>query len=207
MNKILIATTNQGKIRELKRILAEYIEIYHCNINVLTLNDFSKPEEPLENGSTFEENAVIKAKYYYELFKIPVICDDSGLEVDAINKKPGIFSARYASYNGKDASAKDNCEKLLRDLKEIKNRSARFCCAMVYYDGNNTFCATGYTEGKILDREIGTNGFGYDPIFYSTEAEKPMGLIDDKTKDLISHRGKAFKKLINAIINNKKNVN
>ena len=145
-------------------------------------------------------------KYYFNAFKLPVICDDSGLEVYALDKKPGIYSARYASIDGKDASSLENRKKLLRELKGITKREARFCCAMAYFDGNNLLTALGYTEGRILEEEIGTNGFGYDPIFYSTEAQKPMGLIDDYSKDLISHRGKAFRKLIALLMPIEKNA-
>lgn len=206
MNKVLIATSNQGKIKELKRILNEYTTNNHIDLTILTFNDFPKISEPIENGTTFEENAIIKTKYYFNAFKLPVICDDSGLEVYALDKKPGIYSARYASIDGKDASSLENRKKLLRELKGITKREARFCCAMAYFDGNNLLTALGYTEGRILEEEIGTNGFGYDPIFYSTEAQKPMGLIDDYSKDLISHRGKAFRKLIALLMPIEKNA-
>ena len=206
MNKVLIATSNQGKIKELKRILTEYTNNNNISLTILTLNDFPKISEPIENGTTFEENAIIKAKYYYNAFKLPVICDDSGLEVDALAKKPGIYSARYASIDGKDASSLENRKKLLNELKGVTKREARFCCAMAYYDGKNLFTTIGCTEGRILEEEIGSNGFGYDPIFYSTEVQKPMGLIDDYSKDLISHRGKAFRKLIALLLSNEKNA-
>ena len=196
----------KGKIKELKRILNEYTTNNHIDLTILTLNDFPKISEPIENGTTFEENAIIKTKYYFNAFKLPVICDDSGLEVYALDKKPGIYSARYASIDGKDASSLENRKKLLRELKGITKREARFCCAMAYFDGNNLLTALGYTEGRILEEEIGTNGFGYDPIFYSTEAQKPMGLIDDYSKDLISHRGKAFRKLIALLMPIEKNA-
>ena len=193
MDKVLIATSNQGKIKELKRILNEYTTNNHIDLTILTLNDFPKISEPIENGTTFEENAIIKTKYYFNAFKLPVICDDSGLEVDALDKKPGIYSARYASIDGKDASSLENRKKLLRELKGITKREARFCCAMAYFDGNNLLTALGYTEGRILEEEIGTNGFGYDPIFYLPEYGCTSAELSMEEKNKISHRGKALR--------------
>lgn len=193
--KILLGTNNKHKIIEMTRIIKEFESCK--DIEIVTLSDFEKIAEPIEDGKSFIENATIKAKYFYNAFKIPVITDDSGLEVDALNGLPGIFSARFASTDGNNSSDKANRDKLLSLLKDEPIKDANFTCGIVYYDGNKLITAEGKTKGRILEQEIGKNGFGYDPIFYSYALEMPLGLAKSEEKDSISHRGIALKELLN----------
>lgn len=191
--KVLLGTKNKYKIEELKSIAKEMIG---DKITFISLYDLEDIEEPIENGSTFFENSLIKAKYYYNHYKIPVIADDSGIVVNSLNGRPGINSARYASKDGKDATDADNRRKLLLEMKDFTNRKAYFKSVIVYYDGNNTINGTGILNGSILKEETGENGFGYDSIFYVDELSKPLGLVDSSVKNKISHRQIAFKELI-----------
>lgn len=195
--KILIGTKNKHKLKELQNIAREYL-----NFEFISLNEFNYVEEPVEDGTSFYENALIKAKYYYDAYHMPVITDDSGIVVDALDGKPGIYSARYASTNGKDASSMSNRQKLLEELKGVTNRKAHFECVMVYYDGNKTIHATGIFEGEILENEIGDNGFGYDPIFFANCLGKPLGVVSDESKNKCSHRFFAFSKLLSLLKEN-----
>lgn len=192
--KILLGTKNQHKVKELQKIAKEY-----PNFEFISLNELKFVEEPIEDGTSFYENALIKARYYYEMYHIPVITDDSGIVVNALNGKPGIYSARYASTNGKDASSIQNRQKLLNDLKEITNRKAYFECDMVFYDGTTTINTSGVFEGEILNEEIGENGFGYDPIFFASCLGKPLGLVSEEIKNQYSHRFLAFSKLLSLL--------
>lgn len=196
MMKVLLATKNKHKVKELTHIF----ENSQLEIVLLNLTDFPEIEEPVEDGHTFIENAIIKAKYYYAHFGIPVISDDSGIVVDALDGAPGIYSARYASVNQANASSADNRKKLLAEMEGITQRNAHFECAMVYYDGTTCFTSTGKTEGLILEKEVGHNGFGYDTLFYAFEYEKPMGLLSEDEKNQISHRGKASRALIQQLM-------
>ncbi|MCM1259454.1 MAG: RdgB/HAM1 family non-canonical purine NTP pyrophosphatase [Prevotella sp.] len=194
--KVLLATKNKHKVKELVNIF----ENSQFNIEILNLSDFPEIEEPIEDGMTFLENAIIKAHYYYAQFGIPVISDDSGIVVDALEGRPGIYSARYASMDQSNASSADNRKKLLSEMEGITQRSAHFECAMVYYDGKQCVTSTGKTEGLILEEEIGHNGFGYDTLFYVSECEKAMGLLSEDEKNQISHRGKASRALIQQLL-------
>lgn len=194
--KVLLATKNKHKVKELTSIFGNS----QLNIEMLNLSDFPEIEEPIEDGDTFLENAIIKAHYYYDQFGIPVISDDSGIVVSALGGAPGIYSARYASINQSNACSADNRKKLLAEMKGIAHRDAYFECAMVYYDGKQCVTASGKTEGTILEEEVGQNGFGYDSLFYSLEYEKPMGLLSDDEKNQISHRGKASRILIQQLL-------
>lgn len=195
--KILLGTKNKHKIIEMKRILLDKLK--DEDLEIISLNDVEDVIEPIEDGKSFSKNALIKAKYYYELFKIPTIADDSGVSVDALNGEPGIFSARYASTNNENSSNKANRDKLLEVMKDVTNRSAYYTCAIAYYSSNNEIITEGYSYGKILYEEIGENGFGYDIIFYSNELDKPLGLATEDEKDSISHRAKAINKLVDVL--------
>ena len=184
--KLVVATKNQGKLKEFKQLAEEspykFIPIPE-NIEDL----------PPEIGSTFYDNALIKAKFISDSLGVPAIGDDSGLEVDALNGDPGIFSARY-SETGLD---NDNCLKLLSNLKEIQAplRSARFkCCLVAYFEGK-IIKSYGTLEGKIAENFKGSNGFGYDPIFV-TASGLHLAEMDKKEKNKISHRSAAFKLLL-----------
>ena len=145
---------------------------------------------PDETGKTFKENALIKASYVSEYFQMPALADDSGLEVDALNGDPGVYSARYSS-SGSDL---DNCKKLLSNMQGIakESRTARFkCCLLGFYQGE-TIVAEGTLEGEIAEEFKGENGFGYDPIFLVPEHKLHLAEMEKEEKNKISHRSKAF---------------
>ncbi len=195
--KLLLGTKNKNKIIEMSRILKECLP--DVELDIISLKDFDDVEEPIEDGTTFSENAVLKAKYYYDIFKIPTIADDSGISVNALDGRPGIYSARYASTTNENSSSKANRDKLLEELKDKEDRSAYYTCAIALYYGDDYIVTEDYTYGEILFEEVGSNGFGYDYIFHSTELNKPMGIATDDEKDSISHRAKAIRKLIKLI--------
>ena len=195
--KLLLGTKNKNKIIEMTRILKESLS--NLELEIISLKDLNDVEEPIEDGNTFSENAVLKAKYYYDIFKIPTIADDSGISVNALDGRPGIYSARYASTTNENSSSKANRDKLLDELKDENDRSAYYTCAIALYYGDSYIVTEDYTYGKILFEEVGTNGFGYDFIFHSTELNKPLSVATDEEKDSISHRAKAIKKLIKLI--------
>lgn len=186
---IIIASNNKHKIEELKRILSS------LNINVFSLKDKNITIEDIEeNGSTFAENAMIKAKAVYDITHTPAIADDSGLCVDALGGKPGVYTARYA---GEGASDEDKYNKILKELDGIEpeKRTARFVSAICLIINDNTIItAEGICEGAISYSPKGENGFGYDPIFL-TEFNKTFSELTDKEKDSISHRGLALRDL------------
>ena len=145
-----------------------------------------------ENGSTFYENALIKAKTISDMINLPVLADDSGLMVDALNGAPGIYSARYAG----DGIDEHNNQKLLEVLKGETNRNAKFVCSMVLYFPNGKILSTyGETKGLILDEPSGEEGFGYDPLFYSLDLNKSLGIASFEEKNTISHRYRALKQM------------
>lgn len=193
--KVLLGTKNKHKIIEMTRIIKER----NVHLEVLSLNDFDDMPEPIEDGTSFCENAIIKAKYYYDIFKIPTITDDSGISARALNGEPGIYSARYASTTDENSTDLDNRLKLLKNLANYDDRYVYYTCAIAFYDGTNTYTKEGYTDGMLLEEEIGTNGFGYDCIFYSLELNKPLGIASDEEKDTISHRAKALNKLLDLL--------
>lgn len=191
--QILVATHNQGKIKELKKLLENSPFILR------SLSEFPDIIEPEETGSTFAENAILKAKSYAAQTGLPALADDSGLEVEALNGEPGILSARYAGED-KINLDKENIEKLLGELAKTKNseRLARFFCAMAISDerGNIKTIAEGICKGKIALSPSGTNGFGYDPVFIPEGFEQTFGELSDQIKQKISHRTQALKKII-----------
>jgi XTP/dITP diphosphohydrolase len=186
MNKIIFATSNEGKMKEVRAILAD------LNIPVLSLKEAGIQADIIENGKTFEENAIIKAKTIMELCGEVVLADDSGLEVDYINKEPGIYSARYM---GEDTSYRIKNQNIIDRLADAvgEERSARFVCAIaaVLPDGR-IFTTRGTIEGRIGYEERGENGFGYDPIMYLPEYNKTTAELTLEEKNKISHRGKAL---------------
>jgi len=189
MKKILIASKNKGKINEIKYCLKG------LDIELFSLLDKPDIHEIAETGKTFEENAWLKAEQVYKLTGVPVIADDSGLEVDFLNGEPGVFSARYA---GENATDDDNCTKLLTKLSnvEFEYRKANFRCAIVYYDGINKNIFKGICNGHIITQLRGENGFGYDPLFVPDGYSLTFAELDPETKNKISHRGKALKKMV-----------
>lgn len=189
--QITLATSNPGKVREISELLQG------LEIRVVPQSEY-RIADAEESGLTFVENAILKARNATHCSGQPSIADDSGLEVDALNGAPGIYSSRYA---GKDASDKDNVEKLLTDLAKIPEyrRSARFQCVMVYmaheFDPTPIICQ-GAWEGRILFAPRGTNGFGYDPIFYVPTHHCSSAELPADVKNLLSHRAQALRKLV-----------
>lgn len=190
MKKLIVASNNSKKIKEIKQILSKY------PIEIVSLKEAGINIEVEEDGNTFIENAYKKAVEIYKIVpECMVVADDSGLMVDCLGGAPGVYSARFAGEHGND---KKNNEKLLNLLinKEEKEKKARFVCAIVLVvDSNNIIKVQGELEGVILDREKGENGFGYDPLFYVPEYKMTFAEMDSELKNIISHRAKAFEKL------------
>jgi XTP/dITP diphosphohydrolase len=191
MKKIVLASNNKGKVREIGQLLA------NLDIEVVAQSEFNVPEIE-ETGLTFVENAILKARNAAQHSGLPALADDSGIEVDALNGAPGIYSARYA---GVGASDEENLHKLLRDIGAIPNapRAARFQCLLVLMrhatDPTPLICQ-GTWEGQIVDTPQGENGFGYDPIFYVPEEGCTSAQLSAERKNALSHRGKALKALL-----------
>jgi len=189
MKEVIIATKNAGKAREFEHIFASR------GIVVRTLLDFPEIPEVEETGTTFEENAILKAEAVSQALNKMVIGDDSGLMVDALEGRPGIYSARYA---GEPKNDQNNTDKVLSELQGVpeEKRSARFYCALaVAIPGQETRTVSGSCEGRILEERRGTNGFGYDPVFYVPEKGVAMAELSADEKNSISHRANALKKL------------
>lgn len=189
--KLILASSNKGKIREIKELLPDY--------EILSMAEAGFEGDIEENGTTFEENAMIKARTVWEKTGHTVLADDSGLEVDAINKEPGIYSARYL---GEDTPFDKKMDDVLRRLEGVPQdkRTARFVCAMaaVLPDGTEK-TVRGTMEGFIGYEKRGTNGFGYDPIFVVPEYDLTVAELDSDQKNKISHRGMALKKMKEAL--------
>lgn len=196
--KLVFATGNQGKVNEFRQMLGDEYEIY-------SMKDLDLDVDIIEDGKTFEENAVIKAKAVMEATGEMVLADDSGFEVDCLNKEPGIYSARYM---GEDTPYSVKNAELLRRCEGVpeEKRDARFVCviACAYPDGS-VDTATGVIEGKIAHEPKGENGFGYDPIFFLPERGCTTGELPPEEKNQISHRGIAIRKMVN-ILKEKGNV-
>lgn len=182
--KLLVATTNPGKLREIAGILRG------VPVDLVTLESYRGIPEPVENGTTFEENAGLKAIHYSKAAGIPAVADDSGLEIDALDKQPGVHSARW---HGTDYQVKfRRIYELLRE-RGVTGSPARFVCAVAVADGDRIlFHATGTVEGEVAAEPRGTLGFGYDPIFHYPPFRKTLAEIEQDQKATVSHRGKAF---------------
>lgn len=184
---LLFATTNKNKTIEVKKILEG------CDINVLSLRDIGIDIDVVEDGSTFVENAIIKAKAYAKAAGIPALADDSGLEVDYLDKAPGVYSSRFL---GEDTSYDIKNNYIIDKLAGVtgSDRSARFVCAMALAKPDGDFITTeGTIEGIIGDKIAGENGFGYDPIFFLPEYGKTTAELSPEEKNAISHRGNAMR--------------
>lgn len=191
--KIILATKNKGKLKEIREIFND------TNFDIISLLDFPNNYEIVEDGNSFEENAKIKAKYVYDKLHLPVIADDSGLCCEQLNDLPGIFSARYS---GLDANDENNNKKLLDELSKFpKPHKARFVCSAVFYDGRDFVCTDGELTGKIADEPKGESGFGYDPLFIADGYNVTNGELSLVEKNKISHRAKAFLKLKQLLLN------
>ncbi|MEK3954177.1 XTP/dITP diphosphatase [Psychrobacillus sp. FSL K6-1464] len=189
MKQIIIATKNRGKAKDFEALFNP------LGYEVKTLHDVAEEMDIEETGTTFEENALLKATSLANHLQSMVIADDSGLEIDALDGRPGIYSARYA---GEEKSDEANIDKALKELEGTKEseRTARFVCAIAVASPNKEpFTVRGTCEGFIGTERKGTNGFGYDPIFYVPSEQKMMAELTAEQKGAISHRGTAIKKL------------
>ena len=191
IKKLLVGTNNKGKLREIKNLIPK-------NIQIFSTLDF-KLKSPKENGKTFEQNSILKSKYFSKKTNLVCLADDSGLEIDILDKRPGIYSARWA---GKNKDFKIAINKVFRELtaknKNWKKRhiKARFICALsISYLNKNLVSVIGKVEGKISNKAVGKNGFGYDPIFIPNNAKKTFGQMSFSKKSRMDHRFKAFKKI------------
>jgi XTP/dITP diphosphohydrolase len=188
--KLLLATRNQGKIVEFRRILDA---LAPGEIELVGLDQFPELHDVEETGTTFEENALLKAREMSEATGIPAIADDSGLCVDALNGDPGIYSARWSGEHGNDQA---NIEKVLDQLKDVPDaeRGAYFICvAALYLPDGRTHCEEGRFYGRILHSPVGENGFGYDPIFQPEGLEISSAQMSAEEKDAVSHRGMSLR--------------
>ena len=191
INKILIGTNNKGKLREIKSLLPKSMKIY-------STSDFNL-KSPVENGKTFKENSLIKSKYFSKKTGLICLADDSGLEVDCLDKNPGIYSARWG---GKYGDFNKAIKKVFRELdkkdRNWKNKKikARFICALsISYLSKKIACVLGKVEGHISNKPKGNKGFGYDPIFIPLKKRKTFGEMKPSQKYKMDHRSQAFKKI------------
>lgn len=189
-DKLVMATNNKNKLREAREILSP------LGIEVLSQQEAGVDIEPVEDGQTFEDNAIIKARAIYNAVKVPVIADDSGLCIEALDGRPGVYSARYAPKG-------QECDRILDEMKEIPddNRTAYFECCIVYIDGDGMKSMSGRCYGTITREQKGTDGFGYDPIFQY--GDKTLAEMSPEEKNSVSHRGEAMKKLYEYIAEKK----
>ncbi len=195
INELIIASNNKHKIIEIKAILGEFFQ------NIYSLQDKNINVEIEETGTTFEENAIIKAQYIANLTGVPALSDDSGLEVKALGGAPGVYSARYA---GEPSDSNKNNEKLLKELKNVSDRTANFTSVIaICFPNGETITAKGQTFGSILTAPQGNNGFGYDPLFFSNDLNKCFGIATSEEKNAVSHRGRALQNLKNILTVNK----
>jgi len=194
LDKIILASGNAGKVREINKLLSTH------GIEVVPQTEFDVPEA-VEDGLTFVENALKKARHAAKLTGLPAIADDSGIEVDALGKQPGIYSARYS---GEDATDTKNNEKMLIELSGVaeEKRTARYWCVMVYLENENDptpIITQGSLEGRIMEAPRGEGGFGYDPIFWLPEQNCAAAELSLEEKNKISHRAIALNALANAL--------
>ena len=188
--KVVLATNNRHKVKEIREILGAKLG------EILTLEQAGVTADPEENGATFTENALIKAREICRLTSLPALSDDSGLCVDALGGAPGVYSARYSGGDGED-----NIALLLKNLRKaaeggVSDRTAHFSCAvaLVFPDGRE-LTAEGSTYGYITEEKLGSGGFGYDPVFFSTELGKTFAQASEREKNSVSHRGRALRAL------------
>ncbi len=187
--KILVATKNRGKAKEFQSMLGS------LGVEILSLNDIEGSPDVEETGVTFEENAILKAETISKQMNIPVIADDSGLEIHALEGRPGVYSARYAGIHKSD---EENMNKVLEELQNVEDndRNAQFVCALAFArPQKETLVVKGECKGQILREKKGTEGFGYDPIFFLPQLNRSMAELAKEEKNKISHRAIALEKL------------
>ena len=188
--KIVFTTNNLHKLEEIRKISEGQLEI-------LSLSDINCHDDIPETGDTLQENALIKARFVKEKYDLDCFADDTGLEVEALNNAPGIYSSRYA---GEDGNSENNMRKLLHDLNSIENRAARFktVIALILHTEEHFF--EGEIAGEIINIKQGTNGFGYDPIFKPNGYDKTFGELSNEIKNRLSHRAIATQKLVSFLL-------
>ena len=184
--KLVLATSNKGKVREIKALCEDF--------EVIPYSEFIQEFEIVEDGDTFKENALIKARAVFKALKdedVIVLADDSGISVDILDGAPGIYSARYG---GENANDKDNLYKLIEDIKAkgVKSSLAHYTAAIAIVTKNSEFCVHGWMYGTAISEAIGDGGFGYDPMFIPIGYDKTLGALDDEIKKKLSHRAKAL---------------
>lgn len=190
MKTVMIATKNPGKVKEFTELFQKY------GIRVQSLLDVARTMDVEETGETFSENAILKAETISKLTGETVISDDSGLVIDALDGRPGVYSARFSGPEKNDSA---NIQKVLQELDGVplENRTARFVCVLaVAVPGENTLTFEGKCEGLVTQETSGNNGFGYDPIFYLPEKAQTMAELSQQEKNKISHRAKAMKQMV-----------
>jgi len=187
-HKLFVATGNKDKLREIRDILKS------SDVLIVTADDISPYPEPEETGETLEENALLKAREGFLRTGLPSLADDTGIAVAALGGAPGVYSSRYA---GENVTYADNVRKLLEELAGVPegSRQASFRCVMALVDGSTQVCWDGEAHGEITLLPCGTNGFGYDPVFYSRELGKTFAEASLEEKNAVSHRGRALRKL------------
>lgn len=185
--KIIFASQNLGKVKEVKAIFN------NSHFEIISLFDLGNKIDVDESGSTFSENAWLKAKAVYDIYNEPTLADDSGLMIEQLDGRPGVISARYS---GENCTFKDNNVKVINELSKFPEpHKAKFVSTAVYYDGKDRIESVGELHGVIIKEEKGTNGFGYDPIFIPDGFEQTVGELELDLKNEISHRAKSFEKL------------
>lgn len=189
--KIIFASNNKNKVQEIQNQVPKSIQI-------VTLDEIGCTEDIAETGNTLEENAIIKANYITEKYGLPCFADDTGLEIDALNGEPGVYSARYA---GEDKNADKNMDLVLEKLHNSTNRKAKFKTVIALNINNKQHLFTGIVEGEIRNEKTGTNGFGYDSIFEPENLGKTFAEMSLEEKNKLSHRGRAVEQLIAFLIN------
>lgn len=190
--KIIFASQNSGKVKEVKEIFN------NSHFEIISLYDIGNNIDVEETGSTFSENAWLKAKAVYDIYKEPTVADDSGLMIEQLDGRPGVISARYA---GENCTFADNNLKVIKELSEFEEpHKAKFVSTAVYFDGRNRIETVGELHGIIIKEERGTNGFGYDPIFIPDGYDHTIGEFELELKNKISHRAKSFKDLKKILI-------
>ncbi|MDZ7659604.1 RdgB/HAM1 family non-canonical purine NTP pyrophosphatase [Fodinibius sp.] len=196
MDTIVLASRNKHKIKELRETLSP------LGIELKSTYDFPDLEEVIEDADTLEGNALKKARYVYNQTGLPALSDDTGLEVDALNGRPGVFSARYA---GENATDQDNVDKLLEELSGIpmERRGAQFRTVAAFVTDDDSYTFEGICRGMIISEERGSGGFGYDPVFLPVAYKKTFAELDPGIKNKISHRGKAIQKFYEWLENEK----
>lgn len=186
---LVLATRNEGKTEEIKALLSEF------PVEIKNLTDFGPTPEVVEDGETFEDNAVKKARFIAKILGFPALADDSGIMVEALGGAPGVRSARYG---GESATDGDNNAKLLRELENVENRNAAFHCVIaIAVPWGPALIYEGRCEGIIAKEQVGSEGFGYDPVFYYPPLKKTFAQLSTEEKNRVSHRGQALQELHN----------